>query len=735
VPDVVLPGCRTEPLAGYLKALGVLRMVGEQADPEARAFWKDRTLVLSSALDHEQLISFFIDELAPTPLVAPWNGGSGFQPQDKMPRAVVQQLLATTTPRLAAYRRAALAADAVISPFVRDGKVADGLKDSIRQACRNQLPDDALDWFDAVVVLAADRSVFPPLLGTGGNDGKLEFSNNYLRHVLAVIPDLAWPDRRRAEVEGWLRGALQADDAGRLAKAAVGQFDPGAAGAANSAPTGAAASLVNPWGFVLMCQGALMFAASAARRMSTDSQGRAAVPFTVHSSSVGLGNTADRGEVWLPVWEQPATASEVSHLIGEGRAEWNGRQAKRGVDVVRALATLGVERGITEFARYAIDVRMGRQMLAVPAGHFPVRSVPDVALLRGPLDSWIDRVRRRLDNAPAAIPPAVQRVDQAMFALAAATDAQVTRLLQEVLVAIAVLEDRVATATRFRTEVGLRPVPGLPARTWLPRLDDGTAEFAVAAAAALQRGPGDLGLRALVKPLKINERGRVTGWSDGPARVTGLGRQAVTRVLAQALVLRLRSLTSADRGPDEAVGVLGAAAFGPAVPLIATEAFAAGVLDEARLERLLRGLLLLTPDSSDRLSARHLDVPPQPGWRVLAPFFARQAPSKAPLGEQRSPLRAEARWAALLAAGAIAPALEAALRRLRIAGDDPVGDASTMAAQVANPAVTGTRWAAALWPSMSWRSGERLREAVAPSKELQADGSGEQPNATEREHL
>ena len=38
---VELRGCTPEPLMAYLKALGVFRLVAEQADPDARAFWRN----------------------------------------------------------------------------------------------------------------------------------------------------------------------------------------------------------------------------------------------------------------------------------------------------------------------------------------------------------------------------------------------------------------------------------------------------------------------------------------------------------------------------------------------------------------------------------------------------------------------------------------------------------------------------------------------------------------------
>src|SRR5258708_11549398 len=80
---IVLQGCTPEPMASYLKALAVLRLVSEQADPEARAWWGGDTFWLESSLDEGGLVRFFLDQYSPTPIVGPWNGGSGFYEGDR----------------------------------------------------------------------------------------------------------------------------------------------------------------------------------------------------------------------------------------------------------------------------------------------------------------------------------------------------------------------------------------------------------------------------------------------------------------------------------------------------------------------------------------------------------------------------------------------------------------------------------------------------------------------------
>lgn len=91
-----LSGCAPIPLAHYLKALGVLRLVSEQVDHQAQGWWEGDTFRLRSTLDREGLLQFFLERYAPTPLVAPWNGGSGFFSSDNQ-----EALLAICMERLA----------------------------------------------------------------------------------------------------------------------------------------------------------------------------------------------------------------------------------------------------------------------------------------------------------------------------------------------------------------------------------------------------------------------------------------------------------------------------------------------------------------------------------------------------------------------------------------------------------------------------------------------------------
>jgi CRISPR-associated protein Csx17 len=98
----VLAGCRAEPLGSYLKALGVLKLVGGQADPNTTGRWVADTFILATDLTAEELLAFFLDRYVPTPVVSPWNSSSGF---GKEGERELQLLEKSPDERLVPYRR------------------------------------------------------------------------------------------------------------------------------------------------------------------------------------------------------------------------------------------------------------------------------------------------------------------------------------------------------------------------------------------------------------------------------------------------------------------------------------------------------------------------------------------------------------------------------------------------------------------------------------------------------
>ena len=121
---LLLPGCGSTPLASYLTALGVLRIVAMQKDAGARGRWVGHRFELSTSLDEAGLVAFFTDEYVPTPILAPWNGGSGFYPKDN--RVAIEAILNSSAPRLGPYRSALETARDLLARLGIDEKVGKG---------------------------------------------------------------------------------------------------------------------------------------------------------------------------------------------------------------------------------------------------------------------------------------------------------------------------------------------------------------------------------------------------------------------------------------------------------------------------------------------------------------------------------------------------------------------------------------------------------------------------------
>ncbi len=169
---LVLAGCRPEPLGSYLKALGVFRLVASQADRTATAWWDSDRSCLDSALARDDLVEFLVESYQPTPVLSPWNKDAGFKETSSTATTTLLRIEATEDPRFNAYRQAIL--------VVRQLRARPDWQTLSKQdqvaLLRNSLPDAALDWLSASIVVGPERLVYPAVLGTGGNFGRFELS-------------------------------------------------------------------------------------------------------------------------------------------------------------------------------------------------------------------------------------------------------------------------------------------------------------------------------------------------------------------------------------------------------------------------------------------------------------------------------------------------------------------------------------------------------------------------------
>lgn len=635
---ITLAGCSPTPLAHYLKALGVLRLIASPtssvsgaADPEVRGWWENEYFYLHTRLDAEGLTRFFLEEYAPSPIIAPWNGGSGFYPRDNK-KGIAPLAGSKVAPRFLTIAEAIKAAFQAIQKQGLQKRPEGPDKARFVAGLRGCLADGVLDWLDAALALSGDRLNFPQLLGTGGNDGRLDFTNNFMQRLASTF-DIA-TGKPKENAARLLRTALFASGTWGFHKVAIGQFAPGAAGGPNASTGYEAGSNVNPWDFVLALEGAIMFAGAATRRHQGSPESGASFPFTVRPTGAGWGGVSDsdeenaRAEFWAPLWDQPAGHRELEAFLKEGRAVLNGKTARDGLDFVRAAASLGTSRGVSAFARYGFVMRAGKAYLAAPLGTLSVESRPSKAAeLISDLDTgdWLRRVRRlaREKGAPARAQTAVKQLEHALFAM---SEAHVSPL--SVQGALRALGDLVRWLRDSRD--ALEPPPRLSSE-WVRMADDETPEYRVAAAlASLGWVSGENTSAATAAPKKriaLAAHFAPLAAETLPKRRREWDAQNQNRVVWGAGGLEANLIAVLQRRLIDVTIDEPLEAAAPA-RLADIAAFIEGNFDKVRCARLLAGLVWAQPARLP--SAKDVRRPVVPfAYAALKPIFAPAASLKA----------------------------------------------------------------------------------------------------------
>jgi len=740
-----LDGCAPTPLAHYLKALGVLRLVAEQLDPQARGWWEGERFVLASVVEEEQLIQFFLERYEPTPLVSPWNRGSGFYYEGDAALTAIERSTAARFERLRVGVRAARAlldlqvqADETVRAIkaeAKDKSMSRFQREELRRsedykrrlaaaerrfkALKADLIRDLRlswrgphrEWMDVAIVQSDEGlAQYPALLGTGGADGRLDFSSNFFQRLTESF-DFASPSGRPC---GQARHALMGSLFGIPVQSwvpglPVGQLDPGAAGGANSSigPDGDGA--LNRWDYLFALEGAMVFGAASTRRLQGRSAARAAAPFAVASApagyaSAGRADADARGEQWMPLWASAVSYAELRRLMAEGRAQIGARSASEPLDLARAVARLGTARGLHAFQRFAYIERNGQSNLAVPVGRFVVHGHArrDLACLDD-LDDWLRRVRReaRDDRAPSRLVQAERRLTDALLAVTQYPGERAR--WQRVLLGLAEVEALAVAGTGAKAG----PLPRLRPQ-WAIVADDGSAEHRLALAFALQ------GERA-------PDGRRVEGVRSHWLAATGQPPRLITDGQGD----RTRCVVQGRRGIDDAIAVVqrrlveGARSGMRHLPLQAGGGVDSSVHDlgrvlrgEVDLDRCLRlARVLMALDEAacmrQRLRLRLTQAPageaPDDAWVAI-----RLASLPWPLPDGRAP-GCDPAIVRRLASGDLASAVALAARRLRVAGIRcPVAAAP-------GDAVLARRYAAALAFPISRESASHLADHLHPA--------------------
>lgn len=314
---IPLDGINVDSLGHYLAGLGVLAATAQRW-PAVRACWDQGRFTL---LSHEiaglnELTSYLLDEWKPTPYERWWS---------------ISQKADTKA------------------------------KSSLRLwAERNERSCEEVRVLDAHVV-GMGRNSFNPVLGTGGNVGK--------RDLAKACADAA-KCLKKPERGAWLKATLTGvADCVMPDLANGGTWFVYANKTFNSGQSWYREGQLSPWSVLLSMEGVFQLVGGVNRRLGSRSKPYAVFPFVSDPSppetdgEIGMA----RGEFWAPLWQYPATLTEISTLLQRGLAKVGGRAAQSPSEFAVAALAAGVDAGLTEFARFELRQTTSSQVFeAIP---------------------------------------------------------------------------------------------------------------------------------------------------------------------------------------------------------------------------------------------------------------------------------------------------------------------------------------------------------------------------------
>ncbi len=719
----ILKGCSPAPLANYLKALGILRLVSEQIDPQARGWWDGERFCLLGKLSKDELEAFFLEKYEPTPIFNPWGGRSGYyrEASEKTARNALEAVEYSASNRLAKFRNAIGLIRQVVEECGGGKPDDEESKVSMIRRIRLRLRGAGSDWLEAVLADMGEKYRGPAILGTGGNEGSGSYTAPFLAAVVECIIQGHWNDQISAclwndgaDRDAW-NGGFQpppTDSVKKPKKETVAgpfrQFLPSGQG--------------SPWDLMLAFEGVVVVQSGVARRSSSDQHPFLTSPFYFASLGMGTGSSSEmdefvlnkgrknagRGEQWFPLWGMPATFTEIQQLFLEGRCSTGRRGARNPLDAARAICGLGSTRGVTTFLRYGYLQRDNLAThFAVPMGRILVRE-DSTARLVDDLAGWLDRLHRaaRTKNPPARLLHAERRLANTVFA--ALTHDPAPDRWQAILLAAAEIESLQAAGSGI--EAG--PIPALQP-DWILAVADDSAEFRLAlalgsAAARYDNYKPTDPVRHHVLPLELGARRFKTVEKRlvNDPRVVVSGRDPLRDLIA---IVDRRLIEAAQAGQRRSC-IVAAAGCGARLDDLAR--FLDGVVDLDRLFGLARAFMAI---KWDQLSHEHLpnaaataddpaDDVPEVCWLALKlcclPFAIDDVHN----------IPADERIVRLLNSGDAARAIEIARRRLQSVGIRP-----PMYAGTTDPS-TARLWAAALAFPVYRRTTQRIMNYLDPSK-------------------
>jgi CRISPR-associated protein Csx17 len=702
-----LTGCAPAPLAHYLKALGILRLIAEQKDPKVRGWWQDEAFHLVTTLDAAGIEKFFLEEYRPTPMFNPWGARSGFYSgsSEKTSRISLQNIEKSTAPRLETFRAAIQIVRKILSDSFSNTKPDSAAeKNRLVRLLRQSVPINSSVWLDSCIACLGEGLAPPAIFGTGFSEGSGSYAASYMAAVQKTVIDCTY-DETLATVL-WGNPIPHA-----TWNETFGHF----------LPTGHG----GPWELLLAFEGICLIRSAVTATSRSGSSKWMSSPFYVAPVAAAYATSTPqdevamnkgkklpgRGEQWFPIWKSPLGASELQTIFSQGRISIQRKTARSGAAAALAIANLGVQRGINNFIRYGYQQRNNLAThFAVPLGKCPVHGSrkPAVEGLSD-IHPWLDRLRHALRKAkqpPADIEFSERQASALSMSIIDTPDNP--NLWQSLLLALGDIESQLIRRSSFTINKPNKPLCPIPriSPSWIVAANDNSAEFRLAVSLSLQTTDaiGQDSIRRHWLPTDDTGRTFATD-ASGIRRDPRVVCHALDPVRDLNALVQRRAIECAKEN-TRYFALNGHPSF-YAHPADLS-ALLSGTLDLQKLTRLSRAFLAI--DRKKLTTASITFAPPANCGEVPPPIYGifrlTCLPSPLIRGASEITIPFDPAIPARLATGDLATAGAAALRRLRASGLRPV------IRQVAGTTDLARRLALSLAFPISIGTASRLADSV-----------------------
>jgi len=330
-------GIRADSLGGYLMGLGLLSACSK-CWPDIRGCWREGGFALfHTNVDSNRIYNFLLKE---------WDASQ--------------------------YPTSQVSAKGAAKVFWTNEQKVDtkaGKSKNI-QKLRSHCNLNELRFLDSHLI-SITKNVFNPIFGTGGNIGRRSLAKVSLD--AKTMLNNAGPENKSS----WLNHTLFRYDASLPELQSTGTWFVQANKTYNSGQSDFfREGRLSPWSFLLALEGGLLLIGAAERRLTAKARPYAVFPFITESASPTSENEMGLkrvGEFWAPLWDLPASLTEVRYLLRRGLARVGNRNATSPHEFGAAALGEGVDAGISAFSPFELRETTSSQVFeAIPRSQISI---------------------------------------------------------------------------------------------------------------------------------------------------------------------------------------------------------------------------------------------------------------------------------------------------------------------------------------------------------------------------